>query len=103
MSVEHFRRLERMYLGANINREVYKGTSIQIEKGKAVIEVPISNTFHHAANAMHGSVYFKMLDDAAYFAVASLVEDVFVLTNHFEVDLKRPFVDGVIRCEGRIE
>ncbi|NQV52326.1 MAG: PaaI family thioesterase [Flavobacteriales bacterium] len=103
MSYEHFRRLERMYLGANINREVYKGTSIHIEEGKAVIEVPISETFHHAANAMHGSVYFKMLDDAAYFAAASLAEDVFLLTTRFQVELKRPFMRGVIRCEGRLE
>jgi acyl-coenzyme A thioesterase PaaI-like protein len=35
---------------------------------------------HHSIHAVHGSVYFKALDDAAFFAVNSLVEDVFVLT-----------------------
>jgi hypothetical protein len=31
--------------------------------------------FFHAAHAVHGSVYFKALDDAAFFAVASLVQE----------------------------
>ena len=44
----------------------------------------------HAAGAVHGSVYFKMLDDAAWFAVNSLLTDEFVVTASFTVYLTRP-------------
>ncbi|MEQ9187749.1 MAG: PaaI family thioesterase [Cryomorphaceae bacterium] len=78
------------------------GTRIKITHGEARIEYDVTPHLHHAANAMHGSVYFKLLDDAAYFAVASLVLDVFVLTKSFTIDLKRPFTEGLVRCEGRV-
>lgn len=99
----HFAKLERMYLGANMNREVYVGTRIAIEHGRSQIDYEVTEKLHHAANAMHGSVYFKLLDDAAYFAVASLVVDVFVLTKSFTIELKRPFTVGWIHCEGKVQ
>ena len=34
----------------------------------------------HAAGAGHGTIYFKMLDDAAFYAANSMVEEQFVLT-----------------------
>jgi uncharacterized protein (TIGR00369 family) len=51
---------------------------------------------------MHGSVYFKMLDDAAFFAANSQVEDVFVLTASFNLYFLRPVSEGRIRSEGRV-
>ncbi len=56
----------------------------------------------HAAGSLHGSVYFKGLDDAAFFAVSSVVRDVFVLTASFTVYLTRPVSGGVLRAEGRV-
>lgn len=56
--------------------------------------------FYHAADAVHGSVYFKALDDAAFFAVNSLVQEYFVLTTAFNVYLLRPVTEGVLRAEG---
>jgi acyl-coenzyme A thioesterase PaaI-like protein len=58
--------------------------------------------FFHAGNAVHGSVYFKNLDDAAFFAVSSLVVDNFVLTSTFNLYLLAPVATGVIRSEGRV-
>jgi len=78
----HFKKLERMYLSAPINKEIYKGITIDISNEKAELSFKISQPFFHAANAIHGSVYFKMLDDAAFFAVNSIVEDVFVTRCH---------------------
>jgi uncharacterized protein (TIGR00369 family) len=54
----------------------------------------------HGANALHGSVYFKALDDAAFFAVNSLVRDCFVLTVSFNTYLLRPVTEGTLRAEG---
>ncbi len=97
---EHHRKLERLYLSAPTNR--YHQPTIQIREGQAEIEIPVRPEFFHAANAVHGSVYFKALDDAAFFAVNSLVPDVFVLTVSFTVHLTRPISEGAIRATGRV-
>jgi acyl-coenzyme A thioesterase PaaI-like protein len=97
---EHYRKLERMYLAAPIN-EFYR-PEIQIGRGTAEIRVRVENRFHHAARAAHGSVYFKSLDDAAFFAVSSLVEDCFVLTSTFNLYLLAPVAEGLLRSRGEV-
>src|SRR4030095_5613240 len=99
----HFRKLERMYLSAPINTKIYEGITIDISNEKAELSFKISQPFFHAANAIHGSVYFKMLDDAAFFAVNSIVEDVFVYTVSFNTQLLRPVASGVIRSVGELK
>jgi uncharacterized protein (TIGR00369 family) len=56
--------------------------------------------FFHAAGAIHGSIYFKALD-AAFFAVNSLVSDVFVLTVSYNVYLLRQVSEGTLMAKGR--
>lgn len=101
--MDHFRKLERMYLSAPINTQVYEGIGIAISKEHAEITLRIGPKYHHAANAMHGSVYFKMLDDAAFFAVNSVVEDVFVYTVSLNVQLLRPVASGLVRAVGGLK
>lgn len=96
----HFRKLERMYLGAPTN-EYYK-PGIKVSEGKAEITVAVRKDFFHAAGAVHGSVYFKLLDDAAFFAANSLVPDVFVLTASFSLKLLRPVTSGKLIGSGRV-
>ncbi|MBZ5505335.1 MAG: PaaI family thioesterase [Acidobacteriia bacterium] len=97
---EHYRKLERMYLAAPIN-EFFK-PAIQIGRGTAEIKVSVDRRFFHAAQAAHGSVYFKSLDDAAFFAVSSLVEDNFVLTSTFNLYLLAPVSGGMVRSLGKV-
>lgn len=98
---EHYRKLERMYLAAPIN-EFFK-PEISIARGTAEIKIQVNDRrFFHAANAIHGSVYFKSLDDAAFFAVSSLVEDCFVLTSNFNLYLHAPVSAGVVRSVGKV-
>ena len=51
---------------------------------------------------VHGSVYFKLLDDAAFFAANSLERDLFVLTTSFTIYLTRPVVAGSLKGVGRV-
>lgn len=97
---DHFRRLERMYHGAPCN-EHYKPL-LSVKKGEAELVIDIQPSFYHAANAVHGSVYFKALDDVSFFAVSSLVNDVFVLTASFNIHLLRPVAAGQMRSHGRV-
>ena len=76
---------------------------MNIDNEKAELTLPVTQRFFHAANAIHGSVYFKMLDDAAFFAVNSIVTDVFVYTVSFNTQLLRPVSAGIIRSTGELK
>ena len=101
MHDEHYRKLEWMYVhGAPINK--FYTPKIDISEGECEITIESDPKFFHAANAVHGSVYFKMLDDAAFFAANSLVQDVFVLTTSFNIYLMRPVIYGQIKAVGKV-
>lgn len=92
-----------MYLSASINNTVYTGITIEISDEKAELTLEVADKFFHAASAIHGSVYFKMLDDAAFFAVNSIVQDVFVYTVSFNIQLLRPVSHGLITAVGEVK
>jgi len=71
----HCRALERMYVNAPINQ--FFRPAIHIEPATAEIRMTVRPDMHHAAQAAHGAVYFKMLDDASFFSVQSLVTEAF--------------------------
>lgn len=96
----HFRKLENMYHAAPCNQ--YYQPRLMVGEGQAEVIIPIRESLFHAAGAAHGSVYFKALDDAAFFSANSLVEDVFVLTTSLNVYLTRPVSSGEIRASGRV-
>lgn len=89
-----------MYLAAPVNR-LYEPT-LEVTKGEAVITMAVKEAYFHAAGSMHGSVAFKALDDAAYFAVNSLVPDEFVVTASFHVHFLRPVKEGLLTARGRV-
>lgn len=96
----HFVALEKMYLGAPIN--AFFEPSLEVRDGAATVVIDVQEKHHHAAGAAHGSVYFKMLDDAAFFAASSLEDEWMVLTASFTTYLTRPIVSGPMRSEGRV-
>jgi len=89
-----------MYLSAPFNGLFQP--SLTIREGEAEVSFDAGPHLHHAANAVHGSNYFKALDDAAFFAVNSLVEDVFVLTVTFNIQLLRPISEGRMIARGKV-
>ena len=97
---EHHRGLERAYAAAPITR--WMGTAAAVGDGVATVTVPVRPEFLHAAAAVHGSIYFRALDDAAFFAANSVVPDVLVLTASFHVHFFRPVASGTLRAEGRV-
>ncbi|MBI2890697.1 MAG: PaaI family thioesterase [Nitrospirae bacterium] len=99
-SEEHYRHLERLYLTAPTN--AYYRPTIRIGNGTAEIGVEVRPDFFHFAGAVHGAVYFTLLDDAGFFAANSLVRDVMVLTSNFTIHLLRPVTSGQITAKGKI-
>jgi uncharacterized protein (TIGR00369 family) len=98
----HYRRLEKMHLSAPCNIAYYPGIRMTVSEGWAELTLPILEQHFHAAKAVHGFVYFKLLDEAGFFAANSLVEDVFVLTTDFHINLLRPVISGTLRAAGQV-
>ena len=96
----HFRALESLYREAPINR-LFRSTLEIVESGFARIRFEIDADVHHAAGAAHGTSYFKMLDDAAFYAANSLVTDRFLLTTAFNLLFTKPIIAGPVIAEGR--
>lgn len=96
----HFRALESLYAEAPINR-IFRSRLEIVEEGLARIRFDIDESFYHAAGAAHGTSYFKMLDDAAFYAANSLVTDRFLLTTAFNLLFTKPLTAGPVIAEGR--
>jgi uncharacterized protein (TIGR00369 family) len=95
----HFQALESLYRHAPVNRLF--DSEVEIAEGFARIRFSIDEAFFHAAGAAHGTIYFKMLDDAAFYACNSLVTDRFLLTTAFNLHFMRPLKAGEVTAEGR--
>jgi len=91
-----------MYARANINTQFYETTECKIELEKATVSLTVSEKYFHALGAIHGSVYFKLLDDSAFLAANSIVTDVFLLTTSFNTNLVRPVSTGKITAIGNV-
>ena len=96
----HWRALEVLYRSAPIN-QLFDSTLFIPEAGRAGIKFIVDERHYHAAGAAHGTIYFKMLDDAAFYAANTLVTDRFLLTTSFNLHFTRPVRKGVVRAEGR--
>ena len=96
----HFRSLESLYGHAPVNR-LFESRLTILEEGVARIEFEVTEALHHAAAAAHGTLYFKMMDDVAFYACNSLVSDRFLLTTAFNLLFTKPLRAGPAVAEGR--
>ncbi len=96
----HHRRLEALYATAPINTLFPSQLHIPAE-GQSSIRFDVTEAMFHGAGAGHGTIYFKMLDDAAFYAANSMVNDVFLLTTQFNLFLTRPVHAGPLWAHGR--
>ncbi len=96
----HYRGLEGLYAAAPINKMFDSRLEI-IESGNARIHFTVDESFYHAAGAAHGTIYFKMLDDAAFYACNTLASDRFLLTTAFNMNFTSPVKSGPVTAEGK--
>ncbi len=96
----HCAALEGLYATAPVNQHFKSAIEIP-EPGLCRIRFEVGKDLFHAAGAVHGSAYFKMLDDAAFYAANSLVPDRFLLTTAFNLFFTRPLQAGPVIAEGR--
>ena len=96
----HLKGLERLYARAPVNQLFSSSLSLP-ERGRAEIRFEVTEAMFHAAGAAHGTIYFKMLDDAAFYAANSMVDDQFVLTTQFNLFLTSPVKAGPLLAVGQ--
>lgn len=96
----HYRALEQLYASAPINL-LFRSSLVLEEAGRSRIDFAVEPASFHAAGAAHGTLYFKMLDDAAFYAANSLVSDRFLLTTAFNLHFTKPMREGPAVAEGR--
>ncbi|WP_448550800.1 PaaI family thioesterase [Thalassotalea montiporae] len=98
--MKHYQQLISMYAAAPIN-EFYQPT-LTIDEGVSEVVIELQPKHLHSAGSAHGSVYFKLLDDAAFFAANSLETEVFVVTTSFTTYITRPISQGKMRAVGKV-
>lgn len=96
----HLRALEALYASAPVN-SLFASQLVLPSAGRSEISFEVDPNSFHAAGAAHGTVYFKMLDDAAFYAANSLVSDRFLLTTAFNLHFTKAMKAGPARAEGR--
>ena len=96
----HYRALEQLYASAPIN-QLFRSALTLAEAGRSQIDFTVEPASFHAAGAAHGTLYFKMLDDASFYAANSLVSDRFLLTTAFNLHFTKPLREGPAVAEGR--
>ena len=96
----HYRALERLYVAAPVNRLFASQLEI-VGEGRSRLTFTVEPEVFHAAGAAHGTIYFKMLDDAAFYAANTLVTDRFLLTTSFNLHFTKPVRRGEVVAEGR--
>ena len=104
ISLDHLKRLKNLYSAAPISG-LFNEHDIDFAKdGSTSIRFTPKKEHCHTMLSMHGSGYFKMLDDAAFFAAQAHDEENFVFTTSFTTYLVRPVEPGVpLIAHGKIE
>lgn len=85
-------------MGASFQKK-FPATQLELQEGKAKISLKVDSSYHHAGGAMHGFVYFRILDEVTYFAAMTYEKEYFYLTKSFNIRFTRPFQEGLIVAE----
>ena len=101
MSNRHFEGLIRMFHSAPI-QDILVGAEMHLEDGKAEYTLHVKQDYFHAADALHGAIYFKLLDDSAYFAAATMEKKFFLLTKSYQINFKRPVLEDRLIAKAQV-
>ncbi len=83
-------------------QDLLTGAEINLQEGRAEYILKIKRDYFHAADAMHGAIYFKLLDDSAYFAAATLEHQFFLLTKSYQINFRRPVQEDILTAKGEV-
>jgi len=96
----HYTKLENMFRTAAIN--TFFNPEITVSENCAEITIEVNPKFFHSGRTVHGSVYFKMLDDACYFACQSIEKECFLVTSNFNIQFIAPVTSGIMLVRAQV-
>ena len=97
---EHFENMKKMYVKREVNSRFRP--RVFIASGMAEVEIPVDPEHFHSGESVHGSVYFKIMDDSAFFAANSLEKTFFILTSTFNTYITHPVSTGSLKSVARV-
>ena len=100
---EHLRKLKAMYAAAPVSG-LFNAHALEYDAaGNTTVAFTPEARHCHTAGSLHGSGYFKLLDDTAFFAAQAKVTDGFAFTTSFTTYMVRPVPPGVqLVARGRV-
>jgi len=98
---KHYDGLEKMHLKSPIN-DLIK-SKINISQGKAQVNFKNSIAMRDALGNIHNAYIFMGLEEAAFFAANSLIEDVLVSNKSFELIFSKPTKSVELIAKGKFE
>jgi uncharacterized protein (TIGR00369 family) len=98
----HLENLIKLYSSAPINQLHFKGSELRFNEDNAEIRLPVTEDFFHGMGTLHGSVAFKLLDDAAFFAAQAQEQLQFLVTSSFQIHFLRPGKTGELLAVGTV-
>lgn len=98
---DHYKKLENLYTKVNIG-EFYDTTQMTVSQKHAEISLEIEPKYHMGLGLTHGSVYFRLLDDACFYACMSLEDETHLLTSRFNIEFLKPVISGKVIAKGKI-
>jgi uncharacterized protein (TIGR00369 family) len=102
-SPAHLTLMQNMYEKAPINGLFNKHDLVYDEEGNTTLYFTPEDGHCHTMMSLHGAGYFKLLDDAAFFAAQARDQDHFIFTVSFNTYLVRPVLPGTpLRAKGKV-
>ena len=98
---DHYRKLENFFHSARINE--FYNPEITVSERSTEIRLDVDPKFFHAGHSVHGSVFFKLLDDACYFACQSIEKHHFLVTSSFNIQFIAPVTGGTLTVKAEVD
>lgn len=98
--MSHYQKLAQIFTTAPCNQ--YYQATFAVSEGRAEVQLPLRPDFWQMGGVVHGSVLFKLLDDAATVACISLLEEEATVTSTFTIYFLRPISTGIVTAVGQV-
>lgn len=101
MTKTHSDRLAQMYMNQAINQDLQPVMTFE-KDGLCVVKAPVEAKFFHGGGILHGSISFRLLDDACTFAAWSMVTDKACVTKSLNIFFQAPINQGEMEARAEL-
>ena len=91
-------------LNEYLNHPMHHNMDMKLEfkGGNATLSCAVTPSIINLVGIVHGAIYFKLMDDACFFAALSLNKSKFVATSDFNIHYLKPISEGRITAKASV-